>query len=323
MLVSVVMPVHGSAPFFEEAVESVRNQDFPDWELLLILDRPDDELQMRARKLSDIDSRVKVLESTGVGIVDALNFGLKKAMGELIARIDSDDKMKPNRLGIQTQFLKDNEEISCVGSQMIMIDVDDVVIGKTDYPRHHSEIQRHLMFQNCIGHPAVMYRKTEVMEIGGYRNALSGAEDYDLWFRLAKNSRIHNQEYSLTEYRVSDGQYSKTFGKRHTLLEDALRLDALFNFLEPFSNESINDTDLRRLLIRARMSNISRHPVLVMRSLEGLIVSSLLRNASRGKGKIVRLISSTPWIVLLFMLFPITFKSFLIKKLQLREEKKN
>jgi hypothetical protein len=166
-----------------------------------------------------------------------------------------------------------------------------------------------------------MYRKAEVVEIGGYRKVLTGAEDYDLWVRLAKKSQIHNQEDFLTEYRVSDGQYSKTFGKRHTLLEDALRLDSLFNFLEPLRNENISDDNLRSLLIQVRVSNISKHPVLVLRSLEGLIVSSLLRKTSGDKGKIVRLIRSVPWVILLCILFPITFKSFLIKKLQLRNEK--
>ena len=259
MKLSVLMPVHGDAPFLEEAVLSIVRQEHEDWELLMVLDRPDSNLEAKAEDLSNSDARIRSVISPGMGIVDALNFGVLNANGDLIARLDSDDLMEPSRLKKQASVFSEDNSIGCVGTQMLLIDQSGRELGKTAYPCDSTEIGRTLEYQNCVGHPSVMFRKNSVISVGGYRKTLSGVEDYDLWVRMSKKSKIINLRQCLTRYRTSPGQYSKTFGNSYSILEDAVRVDSIFNFL-PGEDGSIEQPETLRLKIRqVRRENCLSH----------------------------------------------------------------
>jgi glycosyltransferase involved in cell wall biosynthesis len=313
--VSVLVPVHGDAPFLGQAVNSVIGQEFEDWELLLVLDRPLRALEETASRLKMLDSRVRVVVSPGSGIVDALNFGLDISEGVLIARLDSDDVMESQRLELQVNTMESAPMLACVGSQMTLIDPDGSFLGKTRYPISTSQIRRHLRYQNCIGHPAVMFRKKLIVEVGGYRKALTGSEDYDLWLRLIKKHEVLNLDYALTKYRVSSSQYSKTFGDRHTLLEDLARLDAEYNFLGADAELVLPDEVLRRHISANGLRNVIKHPIKTKRNLPGHAVSKLIRIAEKKNKKTVKFIKILPWAGLLLLSSPLTFSQIAIDKL--------
>ena len=300
------MPVHGDTPFLEEAVLSIVRQEHEDWELLMVLDRPDSNLDAKAKALSDSDARIRSMISPGEGIVDALNFGVLNANGDLIARLDSDDMMEPSRLKKQSAIFFKDKSLGCVGTQMLLIDQSGREIGKTTYPCDSGEIGRTLEYQNCVGHPSVMYRKNFVLSVGGYRKTLSGVEDYDLWIRMSKKSKIINLRECLTRYRTSPGQYSKTFGNSYSILEDAVRVDSIFNFL-PREDGSVEQLETLRLKIRqVRRQNFLMHPLKVFATLKGLLVSKLMRVASTSARKCLKFIQVVPTVVLLFMISPRT-----------------
>lgn len=314
MLVSTVMPVHGYAQFLDEAVQSIISQDYSSWELLLILDRPSQELSATAEELSKLDKRIKIFSSPGSGIVDALNFGLQNAAGSLIARLDSDDLMDPQRLTKQMLAFSQNQLLGCVGSQMQLINSNGEEIGTTAYPTKSTEIRKTLQHQNCIGHPSVMFRKDWVVSAGGYRKNLTGVEDYDLWIRLSAQFDLINLSERLTKYRVSPGQYSKTFGHDYTILEDAARMDSIFRFLSN-SNDVIQSPQiLKKEISSIRKRNLFSHPLKVLISLRGLLVSRLIRISSTDKQRWIKLIQILPVTTGLLMISPTTLISLVQRK---------
>jgi len=200
--VSVLMPVHGHAPFLENAIESVENQTLLNFEFIIVLDRVGKDAKSLLKKKAKLNKKIKIISSKSPGISSALNAGLNHCKSPYVARLDSDDLMQPQRLKIQKLFLDNNGKIDCVGSQIIKINADDVAIGRSYLPEMPTEISNVLPFRNCIAHPSVMFRKNAVTRIGGYRTEFDGCEDYDLWLRIDKGNNLKNIEMILTSYRI-------------------------------------------------------------------------------------------------------------------------
>jgi hypothetical protein len=306
MQISIVMPVHGDAPYLQSAIQSVASQELEDWELLIVLDRPSQALLKNAQKYISGDCRMKLLSSVGAGIVDALNFGVASAQGDFIARIDSDDMMHPKRLNEQLREIVSSEKRVCVGSQMTFVDSTGAVVGHTNYPTTDKEIKSRLNYQNCIGHPSVIFRKSSFIEVGGYRKSLTGVEDYDLWLRLGRKGSISNLDFPYTRYRISEGQYSKTFGASYTVLENAARIDSIFPFVNSLNVEGLSTQRLTIALKAVRRSNFMRHPWKVLRTFQGDLVSKLIRVRGREIHKATKLILCFPLTLGLLVISPTT-----------------
>ena len=220
-VVSVIIPVHGDAPYLISTIQSIQEQDFKEFETLIILDRASEDIERYARDLTLSSENTKVFLSKLPGISQALNLGIRESSGELIARIDADDLMRKDRLSLQKAFLEKHPKVVCVGSQVTKINVDGIVIGKSNYPANNKEIARTLLFRNCLAHPSVMYRRSSIVEAGGYRPEFDGVEDYDLWLRLSMTGQIRNINARLTSYRVWENQI--TSKKKHLTAENANR----------------------------------------------------------------------------------------------------
>ena len=310
------MPVHGSAPYLEESIASILNQNLSDWELIIVLDRPTPNLIRITEQIALGDNRIQNVVSTGSGIVDALNFGLKLANADLIARLDSDDLMEPERLSIQASHFLRSPQLACLGTQMSFIDVAGNFFGSTNYPVKHTEIQKHLRYQNCIGHPSVMYRKKDIVKIGGYRKALTGVEDYDLWLRLSKNYQIENLDQRLTRYRVSPSQYSKTFGNNYTVLEESARLDSIINFIDttPVDHQTI--AFMKSEISRIRKSNFLLNPIKIICSYQGFFVSRIIRIIGSKDVKFLKFLKCLPFGVSLLFIAPNSILGLIRRKLK-------
>jgi glycosyltransferase involved in cell wall biosynthesis len=163
----------------------------------------------------------KVFVSKLPGISHALNLGIRESSGELIARIDADDLMRKDRLTLQNAFLEKHPEVVCVGSQVAKINVNEMVIGISCYPERNKQITKTLLFRNCIAHPSVMYRRSAILKVGGYRPEFDGVEDYDLWLRLSVTGQIRNLKTRLTSYRVWENQVTRK--KKHLIAENSKR----------------------------------------------------------------------------------------------------
>ena len=201
-LISVLIPVRGDAPFLSQAIKSLSESTLKPSEVLII-DDGISENQLNELKNLNFNLNLKVIKNKGVGLVSALNTGLGLANSELIARLDSDDMVYKNRLELQYNFLNSSPEVLVVGSQVTYIDEDNKVLGNSAYPP--GNINSDARFNNSclVAHPSVMYRKSSISKVGGYREiakigTTSLCEDFDLWKRVAKQGDLVNlQHYTL------------------------------------------------------------------------------------------------------------------------------
>ena len=206
--VSVVMPVFNGERFIAEAVESVLASEFDDLELLVLVDGgTTDASAAEATRAAAGDARVRVIDHPHVAPSMARNIGLREARGDLIANLDSDDVMLPERLGRQVAFLDAHPECVAVGSRALVIDAEGrpLQIGVRAFT--HEEIDGgHLDGRGgTIMNPTATFRREAAARIGGYsEQLLTTGEDFDFWLRLAEVGRLVNLPDVLIGYRTHD-----------------------------------------------------------------------------------------------------------------------
>jgi glycosyltransferase involved in cell wall biosynthesis len=200
--VSVVLPVWNGDRFLAEAIESIRRQTLESFELLVLDDGSTDRSRAIAEEHARADARVKVIALEHGGLVRALNTGIERASAHYIARMDADDVALPARFEKQVAFLDANPRCLVVGSDMTVVDEEGEPVGVRWFPRSHPEIVQALMNGvSPLGHPAVMMRRSAVLEAGGYREDHFPSEDLDLWLRLCDAGELVNLPEQLLRYR--------------------------------------------------------------------------------------------------------------------------
>jgi glycosyltransferase involved in cell wall biosynthesis len=206
--ISILIPVN-SQKFLAEALRSVQSQSISHdlIEIVLILDRIDLGIVKQIIKAEIKDIPVLIYESSIPGIVSALNLGLEKSNGELIARLDHDDVMSPNRLIMQYEFLEKNLDFAAVGGQIQLMNESGMFLGKAKYPLDPKSCKQAMFYRSPIPHPAVMFRKKIVLGLGSYRDNIP--EDWDLWIRLIENSKVGNLKTLVINYRIHSEQLSR------------------------------------------------------------------------------------------------------------------
>ncbi|MFM6842130.1 MAG: glycosyltransferase family 2 protein [Candidatus Planktophila sp.] len=225
--ISVLIPVLNGEQFIGQALDSVLVQPLASEILVVDNGSSDGTLEILNNYITK-DSRVRVLHCTERGVSKALNVGLALANGSLIARLDADDKMSPERLEYQLRVMQEHPEVALVSSQIIFINSEDIEIGRSNYPSGKLTLLRNFIFRNPVAHPSVMFRKEIVELAGNYRSEFEGAEDLDLWIRILNLGDIFSSEEFLTYYRVHENQVTVKNNLYDT--EFTLRLKCLKEF---------------------------------------------------------------------------------------------
>ena len=207
--VSVIMPVRNGAEWLAEAVASVRAQDFPDFEFLIVDDGSDDGTAALLSRFAAADWRIHLVRQAPQGIVPALNTAIRKARAPYLARLDADDRARSDRLGRQFAFMQAHPEISLLGTLAERIDASGHVVGRLTPPTDPATLARVLERTNPFVHSSTMMRTALVRQLGGYRTAFRAAEDYDLWLRMAEASSVANLADYLTQYRQHGSNMSQ------------------------------------------------------------------------------------------------------------------
>jgi glycosyltransferase involved in cell wall biosynthesis len=201
--VSVILPVYNCRRYLVEAVGSILAQTFTDWELIAVNDGSTDGSEELLRRFQS-DPRVRRLDRPHSGIVGTLNDGISQARGQFIARMDADDRSHPDRLRRQLEFMRQHPECVALGCRCMAIDPDGDPIATIRCPLEHEKIEAEFLrgFGHAMVHPAVMFRREALNDIGGYRPEYQFVEDVDLFLRLAQHGRLANLEETLLDYRV-------------------------------------------------------------------------------------------------------------------------
>ena len=278
---SLIMPVYGPAPYLLAAIESVFKSRNVEIEFILVLDRCTNSEFHGAIQISPQNIEIKVIHSDYPGIVPALNLGITVAKYELIARLDSDDIVTPDRFHNQVEFLNIFEDVVCVGTQLVFIDESGIEFGYTKYPTDHKHILERMNYQNCIGHPSVMFRKSAFEKVGGYREILTGSEDYDLWLRLGEIGQLSNLPLELTKYRRSIFQFTNQLESKQPITESAARISGAMRML----NIPENFPEEPALLSENNSQNISKIRLINSKVSDRLIAANYLNQAYRARSK--------------------------------------
>ena len=249
--VSVVLCVHNGERFLRATLDSLVRQTHEKMEVVVINDGSTDATEQILREREN-DPRFRIFSQPNQGLVSALNSGLDKANGEFIARIDADDLAHPERLARQVAYLTDHPAVAAVGSAVALIDDAGRPQGVRRFPTGPSTVRTALLEGCPLAHPSVMFRKSAVVGVGGYRPAFRHAEDYDLWLRLSESYELDNLPDTLLSYRQHTGSVTKRFAHRQAFAAILAKLAYVRRAAgrpDPFDRQSlpVSATDLPRL----------------------------------------------------------------------------
>lgn len=213
-LVSVVMPAKNAADFIELSIDSILNQTYDNFELIVVDDQSDDD----TRKILDSyqDHRLVVVEGKGQGISAAFNTGLEKAKGEYFCRCDADDLFPADRLEIQVDWLNNNPDSVAICGSFTSIDPKGRHIIQYHKETPSGFINNEFLAAEVITHFGTFMSRTKVLrDINGCRFFFVTAEDIDLQLRLSEKGNIYFMSHNFYHYRLHDLSITHTQSVAH------------------------------------------------------------------------------------------------------------
>lgn len=219
--VSVILPVYNAQKYLREAIDSILNQTFKDFEFIIINDGSRDSSPEIIKSYSD--ERIRYYDNDGnKGLIYTLNRGIDLAKGEYIARMDADDISMPTRFEKQVAYMDSHPDCIVCGTdtQSFYNDkIKDFIIKllPSHYKYDDCTIKKYLLISACFAHPTVFIRtKTLIDNNIRYKEEYKHAEDYKLWIDLCDYGNFHNLHEKLLKYRITPTQITKN---RETVVE--------------------------------------------------------------------------------------------------------
>jgi len=209
--ISVIMSVYNGETYLKEAIESIRNQTFKNWELVIINDCSTDSTAEILADFSRKDERIKVhTNEVNLKLPTSLNKAISLSEGKYIARMDADDICLPDRFEKQYKFMEENTDVSLSSCRFMTVKNGVYASGGAGGRCDSPALKAMLLVANPILHPGVI-AKAEVMKKFNYDTTLTCTEDLDLWTRMAmENQKIEILPECLLIYRLHDKQITST-----------------------------------------------------------------------------------------------------------------
>jgi len=239
------MAVYNSELFLKDAIKSILDQTFKEFELIIINDGSTDKSLELINSFND--ERIVLINQENQGAPCARNNGIKISRGEYIAILDSDDIAFPDRLQKQIEFLEKNPDYILVGSNAEVIDADGNYVYSSDQKTSWDEVKRQLPATPFI-HSTVMFRKSVIRKERTYLN-IPPSEDGFLYNDLAKRGQMTNMEECLIQYRLSPFALSRKSRAENKLMD---------GILKDFLITGRINTELKRQLNEVKR-NLSEH----------------------------------------------------------------
>jgi glycosyltransferase involved in cell wall biosynthesis len=235
--VTVLMSVYNGERFLREAMESILEQTFSDFEFLIIDDGSTDSTPDIVRSFSD--ARIKLVRNErNMGMAFSWNRGLAIAKGEYIARMDADDVSLPERLKKQVAFMDAYSDVGICGSWVETFGTQCVTPWHP--PVEDGIIRGEHIFHSDMCHPSVIFRKAlfEEKKLSFDANMFP-AEDYDLWVKASKFMRLANIPERLLLYRVHGENVGNIFAKEQHQSAQLIRVKQIMELgIEPSKEEA-------------------------------------------------------------------------------------
>ncbi|MGN7614196.1 glycosyltransferase [Magnetococcales bacterium HHB-1] len=208
--IAILLPFYNAEKTLPDCLDSILAQTQTHFELIAIDDGSQDGSATIVQQKFTGDSRLHLLQPGRIGLVAALNLGLQATQAPLIARMDADDKMMPQRLDKQHQMLKKNPQLDLIACQVKVFPEKEISTGFARYIRWQNhcltpkDIRNEIYWESPLAHPTVMFRRQSIIDLGGYRDG-PFPEDYDLWLRMvSKGFQLQKLSEILVHWRESD-----------------------------------------------------------------------------------------------------------------------
>lgn len=238
-MVTVLMTVYNEGEkTLKKSIESILNQTYCKFDLLIIIDNPENLSAIKAIKnYSELDDRIKyVINEKNLGLPISLNKGIDLIKTKYIARMDADDIAISNRLQVQLEYMEKNKSIDLVGSNIIYFN-EDISFKRSPIPQDAESIKKILKVCNVMSHPT-FFGKTEVFRKLKYRN-LKYSQDYDFICRLIeKGYNVCNIDQYLLKYYFSQNNPKKELIQRIIMLE----------VQKQYRRNTLNDCDIQNII---------------------------------------------------------------------------
>ena len=208
VFISVYMSVKNGMPYLKDAVESIISQSYQSWELIVVDDGSSDDSLSFLEHIAAKDERVRVVPTKGIGRSRALNRAVGLSKGQLLANLDADDLMHPDRLMIQKIIMDENPDIQVLSSSSILFSIDSPNwSGACVDQGSILNVTEEVFYHNPLSHPSIMMRKKIFKEVGGYDERRVKQVDYELWGRMVKRGgQLHKVNQSLIAKRIHKRQ---------------------------------------------------------------------------------------------------------------------
>jgi glycosyltransferase involved in cell wall biosynthesis len=282
--VSIIAPVRNA----EKHLLNLRHQaeaiSLPNDEIIVIDDFSEDQTSQFLTLWSLEDSRVRILRNKTQGLPNALNLGIQEATHTWMARMDADDRYRPDRLSRQLSLVTD--QTVCIFSDYSFRTNSGRYLGFMPSAVHRFAVPVSLVNSRRTPHPVAIFRKDAVIEVGGYRTEDFPAEDLSLWLRLCRVGDLISIDETLLEYSLSLGGVSLNSRKLQIYMRNHLiqsigvgqeylsqAQNAFHEIIENYSGNS--HSKLRTLLFMQDFSKVSG------KSLRSLLLDSNLRIRSK------------------------------------------
>lgn len=218
--ISVVMPVYNAEKYLREAMDSILNQTYTDFEFIILDDGSKDSSPDIVRSYSD--SRIRFYQNEhNMGVAATLNRGLDLATGEYISRMDSDDISMPERFEKQVQYMDAHPDVAVCGCDIQLFGADN---GPHVFSHSHELLKIDLLFNSCLAHPSVMMRSALFGNDGlHYDNTYSKMEDYALWVLTSQKYKLACIPEILLKYRIHPQQVTQQHTNEHSVQDRMLK----------------------------------------------------------------------------------------------------
>lgn len=255
--ISVIMSVYNGEEYLNEAIDSVLDQTFKDFELIVINDCSNDKTAEILRQYESTDARVKVhTNEQNLRLPSSLNKAISLAEGEYIARMDADDICLPNRLETQYAFMQSHPDVALSSCRFMTLKNGVISSGGCGGKTDNESIKALLLVTNPILHPGIIAKANVIRELG-YDKNFTCTEDMELWSRFVMGGhKVEIQPEYLMIYRLHDKQITETTRERQRgeviTIQKRYYADLLDSMSDEFENFYINgiyfrdDTDINK-----------------------------------------------------------------------------
>ncbi|HEY9603933.1 MAG TPA: glycosyltransferase [Allocoleopsis sp.] len=214
-LISIIIPAYNAQTTIQKTIESVLNQTFTDFELLVIDDGSQDATLEIVEHISD--QRLKVFSYPNAGVSATRNRGLANATGELITFLDADDLWTPDKLEAQLDALQANPQAAVAYSWTDYIDECDRVLYPGSHVTANGDVYAKLLLSDFLENGSnALIRREALIDVGGFDESLCGPEDWDLFLRLAAKYQFVAVPRPQILYRLSTTSISFNLARQET-----------------------------------------------------------------------------------------------------------